>query len=110
MRGGYCRAGYIANMGGRAMLNNTDFEKYIQPELLVVVAVLYFLGMGLKTSAVNDKYIPVILGVAGVLMATLYTVAAVGFSAMAVFTGITQGIICAGVAVYVNQIIKQAKK
>lgn len=92
------------------MLNNTDFEKYIQPELLVVVAVLYFLGMGLKTSAVNDKYIPVILGVAGVAIATLYTVAAVGFSAMSIFTGITQGVICAGVAVYVNQIIKQAKK
>ena len=42
------------------MLNNTDFEKYIQPELLVVVAVLYFLGMGLKTSKIADKYISVI--------------------------------------------------
>lgn len=87
-----------------------DFEKYIQPELLILVAVLYFIGMGLKTSSVKDKYIPVILGVAGVAMATLYTVASVGISAMSIFTGITQGVICAGVAVYVNQIIKQSKK
>ena len=87
-----------------------DFEKYIQPELLVLVAVLYFIGMGLKTSTVSDKYIPVILGVAGVAMATLYTVASVGFSAIGIFTGITQGVICAGVAVYVNQIVKQSKK
>lgn len=87
-----------------------DFEKYIQPELLVLVAVLYFVGMGLKTSNVDDKFIPAILGVAGVAMATLYTVASVGFDAMAIFTGISQGVICAGVAVYVNQIIKQSKK
>ena len=87
-----------------------DFEKYIQPELLVLVAVLYFVGMGLKTSNVDDKYIPAILGVAGVVMATLYTVAVAGFDAMAIFTGISQGVICAGVAVYVNQIIKQSKK
>ena len=92
------------------MLNNTDFEKYIQPELLVVVAVLYFLGMGLKTSKIADKYIPVILGIAGIAMATLYVIASVGFSAMAIFTGITQGIICAGVAVYINQLIVQSKK
>ena len=87
-----------------------DFEKYIQPELLVLVAVLYFVGMGLKTSNVDNKFIPAILGVAGVTMATLYTVASVGFDAMAIFTGISQGVICAGVAVYVNQIIKQSKK
>ena len=92
------------------MLNNNDFEKYIQPALLVVVAVLYFLGMGLKTSKIADKYIPVILGITGIVMATLYVIASVGFSAMAVFTGITQGIICAGVSVYINQIIKQSKK
>ena len=90
-------------------MNNIDFEKYIQPELLILVAVLYFIGMGLKTSSVSDKYIPVILGIMGVAMATLYTVAAVGFSAMCIFTGITQGVICAGVAVYVNQIITYKK-
>lgn len=91
-------------------MNSVDFEKYIQPELLILVAVLYFVGMGLKTSTVADKLIPSILGIAGVAMATLYTIAVAGFSAMAIFTGITQGIICAGVAVYVNQIIKQAGK
>ena len=29
---------------------------------------------------------------------------------LAVFTGITQGVLCAGATVYVNQIVKQAGK
>ena len=38
-------------------------KEYIKPELLVVVIVLYFIGMGLKyTELIKDKYIPMILG------------------------------------------------
>ena len=47
---------------------------YIKPELIVVAIVLYFVGMGLKqTQAVKDKYIPVILGATGILLAVSYT-------------------------------------
>jgi hypothetical protein len=49
---------------------------YIKPELIVVAIVLYFVGMGLKqTQTVKDKYIPVILGATGILLATIYVIA-----------------------------------
>ena len=87
-----------------------NFDKYIHPELIILVAVLYFLGMGIKVSSVKDKYIPIILGASGIVMSTLFSVATGGFTAMQIFDGITQGILCAGCAVYVDQIKKQGKK
>ena len=89
---------------------------YIKPELIVVAIVLYFVGMGLKqTQAVKDKYIPVILGATGLLLATIYVIATCPIGtmqeiAMAVFTAIVQGVLVAGLSTYVNQIIKQANK
>lgn len=89
---------------------------YIKPELIVVTIVLYFVGMGLKqTQAVKDKYIPVILGATGILLATIYVIATCPIGtmqeiAMAVFTAIVQGVLVAGLSTYVNQIIKQANK
>ena len=44
----------------------------VKPELLVVAGVLYFIGMGLKgAQAVKDKYIPLILGAAGIALCAL---------------------------------------
>ena len=89
---------------------------YVKPELVVVAIVLYFVGMGLKQSqSVADKYIPVILGVIGIVICGIYVVATCSLSgvqnvAMAVFTAIVQGILVAGLSTYVNQIIKQANK
>lgn len=91
-------------------------QNYIKPELLVVAIVLYFIGMGLKnTEKINDKYIPVILGLIGTVISAVYVVATSTFSGyqsilMAIFTSIVQGILVAGLSVYANQIIKQAKK
>ena len=46
---------------------------YIKPELLVLVPVLYFLGAGLKKAeAFPDNRIPLVLGIAGILLAALY--------------------------------------
>ena len=42
-------------------------QNYVKPELLIVAIVLYFLGMWLKQAAfMKDKYIPLVLGIAGV--------------------------------------------
>jgi hypothetical protein len=88
-----------------------NLTEYIKPELLVLVAVLYILGLMIKgTKKIKDNYIPVILGVAGIALSTLYVVATEGFNLLGVFTGVTQGILVAGVAVYVNQLIKQTKE
>lgn len=87
----------------------------IKPELLVLVVALYFLGSALKKSQLNDKYIPIILGIAGVITAAMWVCATTSLVTMqdvllAIFVGITQGVICAGMSVYVNQLIKQGQK
>ena len=89
---------------------------YVKPELVVVAVVLYFAGMFLKQSqTVKDKYIPLILGGAGILICAMYVFASCSCgtaqeNVMAAFTAITQGILVAGLSTYVNQIIKQANK
>lgn len=89
---------------------------YVKPELVVVAIVLYFIGMWLKQSqTVADKYIPIILGVIGIVICGIYVIATCSLSgvqniAMAVFTAIVQGILVAGLSTYVNQIIKQVSK
>lgn len=89
---------------------------YIRPELLILVPVLYFIGMGMKHSeAISDKQIPALLGLCGIFTAALYLVAtsplgSVQDAFMAVFAAITQGVLAAGCSVYVDQIIKQSGK
>lgn len=89
---------------------------YVKPELIVVAAVLYFIGMGLKQAqAVKDKYIPLILGGTGIVLCAIWVLATSPLGtgqdiAMAVFTAIVQGILVAGLSTYINQIVKQANK
>ena len=89
---------------------------YVKPELLVVAVVLYFIGIGLKRAqAVKDKFIPLILGGAGIVLCAVWVLAGSPLTsgqeaATAVFTAVTQGILVAGLSTYVNQIVKQAGK
>lgn len=88
---------------------------YIKPELLILIPVLYFIGMAFKKSALKDKFIPLVLGFAGVLLSVLYVLATSAFDTwqsvlLGVFTAITQGILCAGTSVYANQLYKQSGK
>lgn len=86
-------------------------QDYIKPELLVLIPVLYILGLMLKkTEKINDKYIPVMLGIIGIVLSAIYVAAGSGICLMSVFTAITQGILVAGAAVYVNQLVKQNKE
>lgn len=88
-----------------------NIKDFIQPELLILVPVLYIIGAGIKkTKLINDKFIPIILGAIGIVLSCLYVIATCGFSAMSIFTAITQGILVAGASVYVNQIVKQRNK
>ena len=83
---------------------------YIKTELLVLVPVLYAIGEFIKGSKINDKYIPLIIGGIGVVLSSVYVISVNGFSGMTIFSGITQGILCAGCAVYGDQIFKQMGK
>lgn len=89
---------------------------YVKPELIVVAIALYFIGMGLKhAQAVKDKYIPLILGVLGIMLCAIWVIASCKINTtqeivMAIFTAIIQGILVTGASTYVNQIIKQKGK
>ena len=91
-------------------------KEFIRPELLVLAPVLYLIGAGLKgANSVDDRKIPILLGVLGVLLAGVWIGATSAFTTyqevlLAVFGAVTQGILCAGASVYVNQIVKQAGK
>ena len=83
---------------------------YVKTELLVLVPVLYAIGEFIKESKINDKYIPLIIGGIGIVLSSVYVISVNGFSGMTIFSGITQGILCAGCAVYGDQIFKQMRK
>ena len=91
-------------------------KEYIKPELLVVAIVLYFIGIGLKnTELIKDKFIPIILGILGVIISAIYIIATSTISGyqevlIVIFTSIVQGILVAGASVHINQIIKQSSK
>lgn len=83
-------------------------DKYIKPELLILVPCLYGLGMILKnTNLINDKYIPLVLTGVSLVLANLYVLGTGGLSAVNLFTGIVQGVLCVATAVYANQLTKQ---
>lgn len=88
-----------------------ELTNYIPQELLIVIPVLYVVGFFVKhTQRVSDKFIPLILGGVGIVVCMFFEFMAVGFGFEAVFDGIVQGILCAGLTVYINQVKKQVTK
>lgn len=90
-------------------------KEFIKPELVVLIPVLYLFGSGLKKSDIADKHIPWILGVASVCLCSLFIAATSVVEGwkdalMCIFLGLTQGVLCAGASVYVNQLVKQSGK
>ena len=92
-----------------------NYQDYIKTELLLLVPVLYFLGIGLKKSKLPDKWIPMALGMAAVVLSAVWVIATADITglqeaASAIFTAVTQGVLVAGASVYANQLHIQAKK
>lgn len=89
-----------------------DFTNYIDPALLILVPVLYLIGTFIKSSGINDKHIPLILGGLGIVLAVVWVLATSNITGwqgglLAAFTAVVQGVLCAGAAVYLNQVYKQ---
>ena len=77
--------------------------KYVTENALILIPVLYILGAMLKSlQTVEDRYIPFILLVFGIL----FSIAMLGFNVDSVI----QGFLVTGVTVYTNQLFKQINK
>lgn len=92
-----------------------EYQEYMKSELLILVPVLYMIGLGLKKSKMKDKWIPLVLGVVGIILSATWVAATSKVAnlqdvATAFFTSVTQGVLAAGASVYVNQIYVQAQK
>lgn len=104
------------NGRGRGAVGMELLQDYIRPELLVLVAVLYLAGSGLKRSReVRDDHIPLLLAALGVFLALLWVISTTTPGNLqewtaAGFTAIVQGVLVAGQAVYVHQLGHQRKK
>lgn len=89
-----------------------EYIDFIRPELMALIPLIYVVGMILKDADfIRDNHIPLILGGVGVLIAICYVCGdANTFNLTSVATAFTQGVLCAGVAVYGNQVLKQLQK
>ena len=92
-----------------------EYQDYIKTELLVLIPVMYFIGIGLKRSKLPDKKIPILLGIISVFLSAIWVMATGKMSsiqegASAFFTAVTQGLLIAGASVYANQLYIQEKK
>lgn len=92
-----------------------NYQDYIKTELLILVPVLYFIGIGIKKSKLPDKWIPLTIGITAIVLSAIWIfatsdIASIKDAAFAVFTSVTQGILVAGASVYASQLYIQAKK
>ena len=84
---------------------------FILPEILIIIPVLIIIGMMLKKAEyIKDWTIPIILGVIGILFAILILGFKEGFTGPIILNGILQGILAAGMAVYVHQLTIQSTR
>ena len=80
-------------------------EQYILPEIMILIPVLIIIGMMLKkASYIQDWTIPILLAVVGILLAVITIGAKDGYTSESIVTGIIQGILATGMAVYVHQL------
>ena len=93
-------------------LTSLNLMEFIPSNLIILVAVLYVLGVGLKKSKVKDKYITVVLLILGITIAVLLSIISAQYKTMldTIINGAMQGVLCWGVAIGVNQTAKQLNK
>ena len=88
-----------------------ELIKYIKPEILAFVPVVYAIGEGLKKlDWIKNKYIPLALMIICIILSCGWCLSFEGFSWANFGCGVVQGVLLAAVTVFGNQLYKQAKK
>lgn len=75
-----------------------------------ITAIAYLVGMGVKASALNDKWIPIICGVIGGGLGVVGMHTMADFPAVDYITAIAVGIVSGLAATGVDQAVKQLTK
>ena len=85
-----------------------DFNQYIDIKLAFLIPVLNIIGYFIKKSEIiNNKHIPLILGVISIILTISWFVIIVGENiSHAIILGIIQGLLYAGASVYGHNIAK----
>ena len=78
--------------------------------VLAIVVICYLIGMAVKVSPLDDKYIPVIVGVCGGILGVIGLYVIPDFPANDILNAIAVGITSGLASTGVNQIYKQTKK
>lgn len=88
-----------------------DFNIFGVVGVATIGVICYLIGMGIKVSKIDDKYIPVICGVCGAILGTIaYFIGIPEFIGNDIYTAIARGIVSGLAATGANQIYKQLKK
>ena len=87
-----------------------DFNIFGIVAVPALVVICYLVGMGVKVSKIDDKYIPVIVGVCGAILGIVaYFCGMTGFPADDFLTAIAVGIVSGLASTGINQLYKQLK-
>lgn len=87
-----------------------DFNIFGMVGVVTIAVICYLIGMIIKVSKIDDKYIPVICGVCGAILGTIaYFIGIPEFIGNDIFTAIARGIVSGLAATGANQIYKQLK-
>ena len=79
--------------------------------VVAITMICYLVGMGVKASALDDKFIPVIVGAAGGALGVLaFCTGMPDFPATDVITAIAVGISSGLASTGADQVVKQLKK
>jgi hypothetical protein len=93
----------------------TSLEDLVRPELLVMIPALNFIATLMKKRGADSTRIPARLGIGGIFLALCYELATIPITDLQsacniLFTGVTQGLLCAAGAVYLHQLKHQREK
>ena len=96
-------------------MNVSSWQQLIEPKLLILIPVLNFIATFMKKKGADSCKIPLRLGLCGIFLAVCYELAVTPIGAWGdlftiVFSGITQGLLCAAGAVYLHQLKHQKEK
>lgn len=91
-----------------------QISQFVKAEYAILAAVLYCLGRVLKSiRKFPNQFIPLALTGCGIVLACLSVVSRYGEYAnwaAALFEGVVQGVLCTGMAVYLNEVISHSAR